>query len=206
MRRNLLLIAGLSALALAGADLFSAPASAGSDTPAPLAASGWGNPQAKLRIIEMVDYQCPYCQIVHQRLNAALAEDKNAQVEIVPLPWVSEESAEVARLVLAAGLQGKAVPLHHALLGKDKPQSLIQAKEIARTLGIDMAQAERDMASKAIKDQAVTNLRGAIGLNIKTTPALMIGKTLYTPGPNDMPTVNQMRMLIDEEIRKQSGD
>lgn len=199
MRRSLLLIAGLSALAFAGADVFVAPARAEQET------AGWGNPQAKLRIVEMVDYQCPYCQIVHQRLMEAMKLDKNAQVHIVPMPWISDESAEVARLVLSAGLQGKAVELHHALLGKDKPQSLSQAKDIARGLGIDMVKAERDMASKPIKDQAIANLRSAIGLNIKTTPALMIGKTLYTPSANEMPTVNQLRMMIDDEISKQ-GD
>jgi hypothetical protein len=72
MRRSLLLIAGLSALAFAGADVFVAPARAEQET------AGWGNPQAKLRIVEMVDYQCPYCQIVHQRLMEATQFDPAA--------------------------------------------------------------------------------------------------------------------------------
>lgn len=194
MRHTTLLIFGLLALALAGANFFVAAAHAEN-------ATVYGNKQAKLRIVEFVDYQCPYCQIVHQRLNEALKADNNASVEIIPLPWVSEESAEVAKLVLAAKLQGKDLALHQELLNQSAPQSLGQAKDIAKSLGIDMAQAERDMSSKAIKDQVEANLRMAIDLKMKTTPGLLIGDTLYTPGKDEMPTVNQLRLMIDEHTK-----
>lgn len=197
MRALALLTLALMAPALAGAP--GAIAKAESFTPSQSTITG--NPRGKVTIVELIDYRCPYCVQMHQTLTETLEMENDVALSFVPLPWSSEESATLAAMVLAAQKQGKDDKLHQALLAQGEPQSIAAAKELARGLGIDMAKLETDMQSPGLKAQIVDNLRYAISLNLKTTPGLLINGKLFNPSKDEMPGVNQLRLLIDEAGR-----
>ena len=157
-----------------------------------------GNPEASVTIVEFVDYQCPYCQQLHKTLMDVMKDDQDIRVVFRPLPWL-KDSGEIATFVVATQKQGKDAELHKALLDKTTPQNLIQAKQVARELGIDVAQAERDQKDPAVIAQVTENLNQAQTLNMQSTPALLIGTTLYVPTPDTMPNAVQLRTIIQQQ-------
>jgi protein-disulfide isomerase len=156
-----------------------------------------GNPAASLTIVEFVDYQCPYCQQLHKTLMSVVKDDKDIRVVFRPLPWL-KNSGEIATFVVATSKQGKDAELHKALLDKTTPQNLLQVKQVAKDLGIDIARAERDQKDPAVIAQVTDNLNQAKSLNMQSTPALLIGTTLYVPSADTMPDAEQLRTLIQQ--------
>lgn len=200
MKQIALTIVALVLLAIAGmigVNWWGYQASASSSSDA-IASTVIGNPAASVTIVEFVDYQCPYCQQLHKTLTDVMKDDKDIRVVFRPLPWL-KDSGNIATFVVATRKQGKDAELHKALLEKDTPQNLLQTKQVARDLGIDVAQAEIDQKDPAVIAQVTENLNQAQTLNMQSTPALLIGTTLYVPTPDTMPSTAQLRTIIQQQ-------
>ena len=75
-----------------------------------------GPQDAQNTIIEFFDYKCGYCVKMHPELVDIANDRKDTKVVFLQLPILSETSAKLARLVLAANYQDKGFEIHHALL------------------------------------------------------------------------------------------
>ena len=97
-----------------------------------------GPKDARVRIIEFADYQCPYCQQVYPLLNK-IGQEFDGKVALVfkdmPLPMHSQ-SAKAAEAARCAGVQGKFWELHDLLFENSKHLEVAQLKEYARTLQV----------------------------------------------------------------------
>jgi protein-disulfide isomerase len=159
-----------------------------------------GNPEGSLTIVEFVDYTCHYCPILHDRLMQAVANDPDIRIVVRPLPWLGGEAGEIAELAIAAGLQGKDIVLHKALMEAGGVQTYEEARDLAGKAGIDMSRAENDRRLPDIKAHLKDNIDYTTDLGIQTIPALLIGTTvLVSPSDTELPSINRIKMVIAEQ-------
>ena len=178
------LFAGLLALAATAALLQPIGAAAQSADPMSRdsilrdpAAPATGNPKGDLTIVEWFDYQCPYCKKMNPDLLKVVKADGHIRLVFKDWPVFGKVSVQAARLVLAAKYQGKYVQAHDALMairGKLSTDMIVPALTKA---GVDIARAERDLAThgKAIDALLARNQQQALALGFQGTPGFVIG-------------------------------
>ena len=127
-------------------------------------------------IIEFMDYFCGYCKKIHSELISVVEKRDDTRVIFLHHPILSESSNLIAKMVVAANLQGKGWDLHHGLftvkgsLTQQKLDQIIIDSEINKTkLMIDMGKDEIDN-----KVQLSSFL--AMGSGARGTPALFINE------------------------------
>lgn len=156
-----------------------------------------GDPQGAITIVEFVDYRCTHCAELNERLTAALSDTSGVRVVVRPLPWLGQESAQVARLALAAGEQGKDILLHNAIMRAGGVKTYDEARGIAQDTGIDMTRADATMKDPDLNRQLGQNVVYTEALHIKTLPALLLHTKIVAPASEaDIPTAAQLRAMI----------
>jgi len=136
-----------------------------------------GNPDGDITIVEYFDYQCPYCRKVAPVLAQVMREDPKLRVVLKDWPILGAPSRYAARLVLAAGFQGKYQAAHEALIGRAGRLTEAGADEALAAGGVDLARAKADL--DANKDRIDALLRRndlqAQAFGFRGTPAFIVG-------------------------------
>ena len=151
-----------------------------------------GNPAGDVTIVEFNDYQCPYCKRAHQAVKSVTGADSKVKIIYKDLPILGEPSRIAALAALASMKQGKHQALHNALMefnGKLDREKILQT---AISVGIDVAQLEKDMEDPKLKQIIDRNMALAAALGVRGTPAFVIGKQ-FVPGAVD---ADSLRALI----------
>jgi len=202
MKRSLRLVA-LGILALAGcknaaADR-TAPETAVERYRVPLPARpARGADAAKVTIVEMLDYQCPYSL----RAAATLRELEQAypgelRLHLVHFPLPGHADADLAaRAVLAADAQGAMWEMHDRLMAAGGKVARVDLFDVAADLGLDLERFERDLDGKPAGDAIDADLALAEKLAVRGTPTFFInGRPVIGALPLD-----QLRAVVDQEL------
>ena len=135
-----------------------------------------GPEDAENTIIEFMDYFCGYCKKIHSELISVVEKRDDTRVIFLQHPILSDSSNLIAKMVVAANLQGKGWDLHHGLftvqgsLTQQKLDQIIIDSEINKTkLMIDMGKDEIDNTVKLSSFLAM-------GSGARGTPALFINE------------------------------
>ena len=135
-----------------------------------------GPQDAENTIIEFMDYFCGYCKKIHSELISVVEKRDDTRVIFLQHPILSDSSNLIAKIVVAANLQGKGWDLHHGLftvqgsLTQQKLDQIIIDSEINKTkLMIDMGKDEIDNTVKLSSFLAM-------GSGARGTPALFINE------------------------------
>ena len=135
-----------------------------------------GPQDAENTIIEFMDYFCGYCKKIHSELISVVEKRDDTRVIFLHHPILSESSNLIAKMVVAANLQGKGWDLHHGLfsvkgsLTQQKLDQIIIDSEINKTkLMIDMGKDEIDNTVQLSSFLAM-------GSGARGTPALFINE------------------------------
>ena len=135
-----------------------------------------GPQDAENTIIEFMDYFCGYCKKIHSELISVVEKRDDTRVVFLQHPILSDSSNLIAKMVVAANLQGKGWDLHHGLftlqgsLTQQKLDQIIMDSEINKTkLMIDMGKDEIDNTVKLSSFLAM-------GSGARGTPALFINE------------------------------
>lgn len=133
-----------------------------------------GNPQGKITLVEFSDYACGYCRQSVDDVKQLVAANPDLRVVVREFPILSAQSAEAARMGLAAAQQGKYAPYHDAMfrLGPPSAETIEQA---AREAGLDLAAAQATIASGALDPFLQANMELASRLGISGTPGWVVG-------------------------------
>lgn len=133
-----------------------------------------GNPQGKVTLVEFSDYACGYCRQSVADVQQLIAANPDLRVVIREYPILSPQSADAARMSLAAAQQGKYAAFHEAMfrLGPPSPETIEQA---AKEAGLDLAAARATIASGALDPFLQTNMELANRLGIGGTPGWVVG-------------------------------
>ncbi|MBN9088800.1 MAG: DsbA family protein [Reyranella sp.] len=150
-----------------------------------------GNPNGDVTIVEFSDYQCPYCKRAHAAVKSVLAADGKVRLVFKDLPILGEPSRIAALAALASRAQNKHLALHNALMEFNGKLDRDKIMEIAGSVGLDVAQLQKDMEDPKLKAIIERNMELAQALGVRGTPAFVIGKQ-FVPGAVDAGTLRQM--------------
>lgn len=128
-------------------------------------------------VVEYMDYQCPACRTTRGPLKQLLAEDPKVRVIFRDWPIFGDASAHAALIAIASKYQGKYPALHDALLRAPLPLTNDKVEAVARKVGVDWAQLQKDMVahSEDIEDLLARNDEQAQLLGLDGTPGFIIG-------------------------------
>ena len=141
---------------------------------APFPGAVLGNPQGTITLVEFTDYACTYCRQSVADVTALIAANPDLKVVVREYPILSAESADAARMALAAAQQGRFEAFHNAMFaaGQLTPESIADA---ATQAGVDLARAQTAINAGLFEGQLQNNVFLAQNLGITGTPAWIVG-------------------------------
>lgn len=137
-----------------------------------------GPDDASVTVVEFFDYNCGYCKKAFEDVNAVIESDKDVRIAFVEMPILGPSSGDIARWSLASDKQGKYFDYHAALMSHKGSKNEATLKKIAKEVGLDVEQLEKDANSDEIKQAIVKKTEFARGLGVSGTPAFVINKEL----------------------------
>src|ERR1700736_5831064 len=167
-------IAPGSALAQGGEETVLTEASVLRDPDIPVA----GNPNGDISIVELFDYQRPYCRKLETELRQVVQDDGKVRLVLKDWPILGPVSVTAARMALACKFQDKFLAAHEALIGVNSKLTEPRIRELVAGAGIDVDRATRDLATnaKAIDTILARNNDQATAFGFKGTPSFIVGK------------------------------
>ncbi len=139
------------------------------------------NKNSNLIIYEFFDYNCGYCKSVMNSIFNVHKKDKKIDIVFVEYPILSNSSLTAAIASLATKEQGKYFKFHRKLMSHTGKIDENLILTIAKDLKIDIEKLKKDFTNKNLSLIINKNREIANRLNIRGTPAFIIGTTIY-PG------------------------
>jgi protein-disulfide isomerase len=146
---------------------------------APFPGAVLGNPDGKVTLVEFTDFACTFCRQSVAEVDQLVAANPDLRVVIRELPILSPQSADAAKMALAAAEQGKYAAFHRAMFaaGRPGPETIAAA---AQTAGLDMARAQRTIADPRVEAELSRNIDFARQLGFNGTPSWIAGDQLLS--------------------------
>ena len=156
--------------------------------------------QNPLTIVEFMHYDCEYCKDTHAVLLDYAQSTPEIRLVTRPVPFDAGGAQQAAEYALAAGLQGKFWELDSALTEHKAPMDEKFYRESAALYNIDYDRMVQDAKGDEVRKMAEDNIKASLSSGIQTTPAFMIGKTIYEPqAPLTLPDL--IRMVREEQAK-----
>lgn len=147
---------------------------AGNRMATPFPGAETGNPKGDVTIVEFTDYSCGFCRASVPDVQRLIKEDSGVRVVYRELPILSPASREAAAWALAAATQGKHKAFHDAMFAIGRPDSQT-IRAAASRAGLNMAAAEKFLASDVAKTEIEQNLAMMQQIGFNGTPTFIIG-------------------------------
>ena len=135
-----------------------------------------GPQDAKNTIIEFMDYFCGYCKKIHSELISVVEKRDDTRVIFLQHPILSDSSNLIAKMVVAANLQGKGWDLHHGLFTVKGSLTQQKLDQIIIDLEINKTKLMIDMGKDEIDNTVKLSSFLAMGSGARGTPALFINE------------------------------
>jgi protein-disulfide isomerase len=143
-----------------------------------------GNPHGDVTVVEFYDPRCPYCRSMLPGIDAMLQKDHGVRLVYKDIPVLGPLSVLEARAIVAAQAQGAYLKMQAALMKDPAQPTEASIRATASSLGLNANKLVADMNSPATTLRIKTNLALAHALELKGTPAFVIGDQLI-PGMID---------------------
>ncbi|WP_156839821.1 DsbA family protein [Novosphingobium aquimarinum] len=133
-----------------------------------------GNPEGKVTLVEFTDFACGFCRRSLDDVDALIAANPDLKVVIREMPILSPQSADAARMGLAAAEQGKYAAFHRAMFeaGQPDPASIMAA---AKTAGLDLQKAQQVAKTPRVEQELAANVNFAGKIGFSGTPTWIVG-------------------------------
>jgi protein-disulfide isomerase len=143
-----------------------------------------GAPMAKITIVEFSDFECPHCGAAHPMLSSLLQEfDGQVNLVFKNYPLDGHKNAMPAAMAaVAAGKQGKFWELADKLFEHQRELSPEKIRELAASVGLDMARFDADVASDEVRERVARDKKEGAAVNIQGTPTLFVDGRHYQEG------------------------
>jgi protein-disulfide isomerase len=138
-----------------------------------------GNPRGTVTLVEFTDFACTYCRQSVAEVEQLVAANPDLRVVVRELPILSPQSADAAKMALAAAEQGKYPAFHRAMFaaGRPSPETIAAAAQAA---GLDMERARRTLADPRLETELARNVDFARQLGFNGTPSWIAGDRLLS--------------------------
>jgi len=138
-----------------------------------------GNPQGNVTFVEFFDYNCGYCKRAMEDMMALMKSDPKLKIVLKEFPVLGPGSVEAAQVAVAVNMQDKTgkkyLEFHQKLLSGRGQADRARAIAVAKEIGMNVAQLEKDMASPEVKATLQENFKLAEALGLNGTPSYVIG-------------------------------
>ncbi|MFN3659523.1 MAG: DsbA family protein [Pseudolabrys sp.] len=138
-----------------------------------------GNPQGNVTFVEFFDYNCGYCKRAMEDMLALMKSDSKLKVVLKEFPVLGQSSVEAAQVAIAVNMQDKTgkkyLEFHQKLLSGRGQVDRARALAVAREVGMNMSQIEKDMGSAEVKATLQESFKLAEALGLNGTPSYVIG-------------------------------
>ena len=165
-----------------------------------------GRGDARVWLVMISDFQCPYCKTWHDSTYPALAreyvETGKIRMAYVHLPLPSHAHAwPAAEATMCAAAQDKFWPVHDAVFAtQDQWRRLTDATatfdSLAARAGVEMASWRACMSSDATRDIIAADAERAQRSGINSTPSFIIGNQLVSGAY----PVDHFRPILDSAV------
>jgi protein-disulfide isomerase len=156
-----------------------------------------GGDDARIRLVEFFDYECPHCAVFKAGMEQILT-DKAGQVSayflMYPIESKHPASRSAAQAALAANLQGKFKEMHDKLFEATPRHSRDDVMGYAKGLGLDMDKFTRNYDE--VSGQVTSDAKQGETAGVDSTPTLFFNDRKYE-GPMHP---KYIEMWIDEEV------
>ncbi len=190
--------------ATAGAAAGGAADHSGSPIPVTKDDPSWGNPDALVTIVEISDFQCPFCSRVVPTINQIKQTYGPEKVRVVwkhnPLPFHKEATPahEASQAVFALGGSEAFWKFHDSAFGNQKELTSANFEKWAVAAGVDAAKFKAELAKESTKAKIKADLDANRKIGATGTPAFRInGVTLSGAQP-----IDAFKTTIDAELKK----
>jgi protein-disulfide isomerase len=147
-----------------------------------------GNPAAPLWIVEISDFQCPYCQQWHDASYGPLMREYvdagKVRFAYLNLPLPNHANAvPAAEAAMCAGLQGKFWEMHDALFSAQAQWSPASDpwpvfRELATARGVDAAQMRACADADIVLPLVQADAARAVEAGVQSTPTFLVGSVM----------------------------
>lgn len=144
-----------------------------------------GSPTAPIWVIEVSDFQCPYCKQWHEQTYHQLRDEfvRTGKVRLAYINYPLAQHAHArpaAEAAMCAGAQGKFWEMHDALYTNQARWSALQSstayfESLARDTGVDVARWRQCVQSGKMKAWVQADHDRARAAGAASTPSFMIG-------------------------------
>ena len=156
----------------------------------------FGNKDAKVIIVEFVDYNCGYCKKSLDAITNILKSHNDVKVSFRDYPILSTTSTSAAKAALAAQKQGKYFNFHSNLMKFQGNLTEEEIFNIAKSSGLKIKQLKLDMDDPEIVTIINDTRDLAKSLGIRGTPTFLINGKLFAGALDE----NRLKFLIDEAL------
>ncbi len=159
-----------------------------------------GNTKGDITIVEFFDYNCPACKMMFKGLDELIKKDDNVKVIFKEMPIFGPQSEQnsLVGLAVASLAPEKYLAFHEGVMGKEGRITSDEAIKIAVGLGLKEDAIREEMKNEALVKQIQKNHALADSLNVRGTPAIVIGNKLI---PSAM-GYEALKTLVEEERKK----
>ncbi len=149
-----------------------------------------GDSAAPIWIIDVSDFQCPYCaewqRNTHEALRAEFVRTGKAKLAFVNFPLEQHRNAlPAARAAMCAGVQGRFWPVHDAIFETqtrwaEATDATPIFESIARTAGVRLADWKTCVASGVMDPLIQADRDRATAAGVRSTPTFIIGRQIVS--------------------------
>lgn len=167
----------------------------------------WGNENAKIKIVEFSDFQCPFCKRAAVNLKPSLAEFKddialyffNYPLDLSCNRYMTRQmhpkACEAAKSALCAHQQNKFWPYHDLVFENQKKLSSGLLVDFSKQLGLDTDKMQQCVLADETQELIEKDLEAAKTAQVRGTPTIYINGRRMGPWHNR----NALRAIIKKE-------
>ena len=167
-----------------------------------------GSPNAPLWVIEVSDFQCPYCKQWHDQTYTAFLDQyvKNGKVRLAYVNFplgIHAHAWPAAEAAMCAGVQNKFWPMHDSLFAsktrwESTPDPSATFDSLAQATGVDMSRWRVCVQSGKMRPLIQADHDRAQQAGVGATPSFIIGDKLLTGAQ----PLADMQRVIDSALVK----
>lgn len=144
-----------------------------------------GPADAKISIVEFFDYRCTYCKASLPSVQKLIADHKDLRFAFIEHPILTEDSKLAAHAAAASRRQNKYLEFHYALMQAEGELPLERILDIAKSVGLDTDQLQKDMNDPELIKNVEKGSALADQIKVDGTPTFIINGKFYAGGVDD---------------------
>jgi protein-disulfide isomerase len=141
-----------------------------------------GKASGTITLVEFFDYYCGHCRNMQPVVEKLIKHNPKLRVISRVTPIFGDKSELIAKIILAANMQGKYAVLNKIYLDNANAAKMNDKDgllSLAKDAGLDMKKLAKDMASDAVKNEIASSLKllDKITSGSSGTPVFIVART-----------------------------